>query len=122
MNKNILIILTVLISVNIQAENRLFPTDILKENEFDIDINASKYRFDRNVKINSTPNGNELGFETNENLQMRYGLGHHLHLGLEIDHNSQYKINDISVNKYSGQQNPSASNSRYKINLNRISN
>lgn len=73
------------------AENRLFPTDILKKGEIDL-IGAAEYQsVSYDVSLAGIP-GSRSADLTRELLGARYGFGSDWQAGISIAYNSRYEI------------------------------
>jgi hypothetical protein len=70
------------------ADNRLFPTDILRQGEVDVRALVDHDTNSANINFN-TNSGRESQDITAESIQARYGLGANLHVGLSLNYRTQ---------------------------------
>lgn len=92
MKRTIVLAAFVLISVPFaHAENRLFPTDILKKGEIDLAGEVEDQSLSYDVNLAGIP-GSRSQHLTRETLSARYGFGSDWHAGVSIAYNSKYEI------------------------------
>lgn len=99
---------------NAQAEQRLFPTDILEKGEADVELLVDRDHHSNSFLTASGRSGVQKYDRTSESIGFRYGLGESWHVGLALSNNSTYELHTNYDNgpsflstQYQGRQNPS---------------
>lgn len=76
-------------SSNLHAENRLFPTDILNQEEVDARLSITHSTLSGNIRNSSGNFGNQSSESVSESAQIRYGLGDNWHVGAGLQYRSR---------------------------------
>lgn len=99
---------------NAQAEQRLFPTDILEKGEADVELRVDQDHNSNSFRTASGRSGVQKHDRTSESIGFRYGLGESWHVGMALNNNSTYEFRtnydkgpSFLSTQYQGQRNPS---------------
>lgn len=94
MKKFITTILVVLTPLSVShAENRLFPTDILQQGEWDVSASVQAESYSYDIRASIFPggwSGKRSRDSTEESARIRYGLGGDFHIGAQVDYASRW--------------------------------